>query len=79
MAETSKKTLLVLLILIILSSIIGTWVFVTGVDAKQKIVVTTPKTATGSGELSLEIKGPASSTTNAQIGFEITQPSGKRS
>lgn len=75
MADISKKTVLILLILVIVSSIISTWAFVSSVNSPQKLVVVTPKKTVGSGELSLEIKEPPQpSTTDAQVQLEITQP-----
>ena len=71
MTDISKKTILILLVLVIISSIISTWAFVSNVSAPQKVKLVSPRTSIAEGEVRLEIEAPRDSVTTADVILDI--------
>lgn len=76
MADISKRTVLILLVLVVISSLISMWAFVTSVNAPQKVVVATAKTSSAQGQVQLQIQPPKVASTSADIQLEIIEPKG---
>jgi hypothetical protein len=76
MEDLSKRTIIVLLLLVVLSSLISTWAFISSVNAPQRVTVVGPRSASSTADLQLEIKPPAVSSSSADLQLEVTQPKG---
>ncbi|MFH1511647.1 MAG: hypothetical protein ABIF10_08210 [Candidatus Woesearchaeota archaeon] len=76
MTDISKRTILVLLILVVVSSLISTWAFVTSVNAPQHVIVKSTGTSSSTADLQLRIQNPAVSASSADMQLEIIEPRG---
>ncbi|MFH0978274.1 MAG: hypothetical protein V1837_03135 [Candidatus Woesearchaeota archaeon] len=80
MTDVSKNIILVLLVMIILTSVIGTWAFITNVNTLQrqaqtpiKQQINMPPAVDGQIELFIQPVQPPP-TTQAEINLEIKKP-----
>lgn len=76
MTDISKRTILVLLILVVVSSLISTWAFVTSVNAPQRVIVRSSDTSSSSADLQLRIQNPAVTASSADLQLQIIEPKG---
>jgi hypothetical protein len=76
MSDVSKRTVLILLILVILSTVISTWAFLSTITAPQKVYLSTPKSSSSDGVVELEVRKPPLSTATGEVQLEIVKPDG---
>jgi hypothetical protein len=74
MADVSKRTVLILLILVIISTLVSTWAFLSSISAPTQVYVSTPQTSEAKGNIKLEIIDPPVSTTTGEVQLEIIEP-----
>jgi len=71
MTDVSRKTVLLLLVLVIISSLISTWAFVASLRAPEQVKLVTPKSSVAVAQMGLEIQPSKETMTTGEVALDI--------